>query len=69
MKNLYLFSAKCMFLFFWNMCVVLSYREKAMQDVAAVSKHVDCLLQSVGKVRLSHVAAVSEHRSLSETLH
>uniref|UniRef100_A0A8C4ICU2 NEDD8-activating enzyme E1 regulatory subunit n=1 Tax=Dicentrarchus labrax TaxID=13489 RepID=A0A8C4ICU2_DICLA len=26
------------------------YREKAMQDAAAVSKHVECLLQSVGKV-------------------
>lgn len=27
-----------------------SYREKAMQDAAAVSKHVESLLQSVGKV-------------------
>lgn len=27
-----------------------SYREKAMQDAAAVSKHVEYLLQSVGKV-------------------
>uniref|UniRef100_A0A667X0M2 NEDD8-activating enzyme E1 regulatory subunit n=1 Tax=Myripristis murdjan TaxID=586833 RepID=A0A667X0M2_9TELE len=26
------------------------YREKAMQDAAAVSKHVECILQSVGKV-------------------
>uniref|UniRef100_A0A8C2W9L4 NEDD8-activating enzyme E1 regulatory subunit n=1 Tax=Cyclopterus lumpus TaxID=8103 RepID=A0A8C2W9L4_CYCLU len=25
------------------------YREKAMQDAAAVSKHVECLLQSIGK--------------------
>ncbi|XP_029935346.1 NEDD8-activating enzyme E1 regulatory subunit [Myripristis murdjan] len=25
------------------------YREKAMQDAAAVSKHVECILQSVGK--------------------
>lgn len=27
-----------------------SYREKAMQDAAAVSKHVECLLQCFGKV-------------------
>lgn len=27
-----------------------SYREKAMQDAATVSKHVECLLQSFGKV-------------------
>lgn len=27
-----------------------SYREKAMQDAATVSKHVERLLQSVGKV-------------------
>lgn len=28
-----------------------SYREKALQDAAAVSKHVERLLQSVGKVQ------------------
>lgn len=27
-----------------------SYREKALQDAAAVSRHVEYLLQSVGKV-------------------
>lgn len=29
---------------------VFSYREKAMQDASVVSKHVESLLQSVGKV-------------------
>lgn len=28
----------------------LSYREKSLQDAAAVSKHVESLLQSIGKV-------------------
>uniref|UniRef100_A0A8C9XVB3 NEDD8-activating enzyme E1 regulatory subunit n=1 Tax=Sander lucioperca TaxID=283035 RepID=A0A8C9XVB3_SANLU len=37
------------------------YREKAMQDAAAVSKHVERLLQSVGKVCCSHCIANCKH--------
>lgn len=44
--------SKCMFVAMLPFIFVLhfSYREKALQDAAAVSKHVERLLQSVGKV-------------------
>uniref|UniRef100_A0A3Q1GYM0 NEDD8-activating enzyme E1 regulatory subunit n=1 Tax=Acanthochromis polyacanthus TaxID=80966 RepID=A0A3Q1GYM0_9TELE len=44
------------------------YREKALQDAAAVSKHVECLLQSVGKVCSKNASflRVVRCRSLAE---
>uniref|UniRef100_A0A3P8TTN9 NEDD8-activating enzyme E1 regulatory subunit n=1 Tax=Amphiprion percula TaxID=161767 RepID=A0A3P8TTN9_AMPPE len=43
------------------------YREKALQDAAAVSKHVECLLQSVGKVcKNASFLRVVRCRSLAE---
>lgn len=40
----------CVAVTFFIFLFFVSYREKAMQDAAAVSKHVEGLLQSVGKV-------------------
>uniref|UniRef100_A0A3B5APZ1 NEDD8-activating enzyme E1 regulatory subunit n=1 Tax=Stegastes partitus TaxID=144197 RepID=A0A3B5APZ1_9TELE len=44
------------------------YREKALQDTAAVSKHIECLLQSVGKVCSKNASflRVVRCRSLAE---
>uniref|UniRef100_A0A3B4TUB0 NEDD8-activating enzyme E1 regulatory subunit n=1 Tax=Seriola dumerili TaxID=41447 RepID=A0A3B4TUB0_SERDU len=41
------------------------YREKAMQDASAVSKHVECLMQSVGKVCCNPMSLLNNCKNAS----